>query len=430
MLFVGSEFAFVKARLSRIHALVEQGNKKAIRVEKMINNLDYYLSACQLGITVTALGLGWIGESTFEVILHPLFNLIGIPDSMSTVTTVAAAFIIVTFIHVVVGELAPKTVAIQYAEKMALSLSGPLYFFGVVLKPFIWTMNGAARGLVRLVGIKEMPTEQAHSEEELKVIMTESYQSGEINQTELAYMQNIFSFDERTAKDVMVPRTQMITLEEPVTVDQVIETIKEHNFTRYPVTENNGDKDNIIGFINVREYLTNHVSDENVSSQDYIHELPVITESSRISDALVKMQRESVHIALIIDEYGGTAGMITMEDILEEIVGEIRDEFDEDEELDIIKVDDNIYHINGRVLLDDLEDDFKIVFDESEDIDTIGGWLQSKDTDITEDEYIDTEFDRWQVLEVENHSIKQVAYLKDYNKTAADLEEELDVKED
>ena len=430
MLFVGSEFAFVKARLSRIHALVEQGNKKAMRVEKMINNLDYYLSACQLGITVTALGLGWIGESTFEVILHPLFNLIGIPDSMSTVTTVAAAFIIVTFIHVVVGELAPKTVAIQYAEKMALSLSGPLYFFGVVLKPFIWTMNGAARGLVRLVGIKEMPTEQAHSEEELKVIMTESYQSGEINQTELAYMQNIFSFDERTAKDVMVPRTQMITLEEPVTVDQVIETIKEHNFTRYPVTENNGDKDNIIGFINVREYLTNHVSDENVSSQDYIHELPVITESSRISDALVKMQRESVHIALIIDEYGGTAGMITMEDILEEIVGEIRDEFDEDEELDIIKVDDNIYHISGRVLLDDLEDDFKIVFDESEDIDTIGGWLQSKDTDITEDEYIDTEFDRWQVLEVENHSIKQVAYLKDYNKTAADLEEELDVKED
>ena len=424
MLFVGSEFAFVKARLSRIHALVEQGNKRAMRVEKMINNLDYYLSACQLGITVTALGLGWIGESTFEVILHPLFHLIGIPDSISTVATVAAAFIIVTFIHVVVGELAPKTVAIQYAEKMALSLSGPLHFFGVVLKPFIWTMNGAARGLVRIVGIKEMPTEQAHSEEELKVIMTESYQSGEINQTELAYMQNIFSFDERTAKDVMVPRTQMITLEEPVTVDQVIETIKEHNFTRYPVTESNGDKDNIIGFINVREYLTNHVSDENVSSEDYIHELPVITESSRISDALVKMQRESVHIALVIDEYGGTAGMITMEDILEEIVGEIRDEFDEDEELDIVKVDDNIYHISGRVLLDDLEDDFNIVFDESEDIDTIGGWLQSKDTDITEDEYIDTEFDRWQVLEVENHSIKQVAYLKDYNKTSSEIEEE------
>ncbi|MBF0754188.1 hemolysin family protein [Jeotgalicoccus halotolerans] len=430
MLFVGSEFAFVKARMSRIHSLVEMGDKRAERVEKMINNLDYYLSACQLGITVTALGLGWIGESTFEVILHPLFDLVGVPDAMQTVTTVAAAFIIVTFIHVVVGELAPKTVAIQYAEKMAMGLSGPLYFFGVVLKPFIWTMNGAARGLVRLVGIKEMPTEQAHSEEELKVIMTESYQSGEINQTELSYMQNIFSFDERTAKDVMVPRTQMITLEEPVTVDQVVETIKEYNYTRYPVTESNGDKDNIIGFINVREYLTNHVSDEHVAAGDYIHDLPVITESSRISDALVKMQRESVHIALIIDEYGGTAGMITMEDILEEIVGEIRDEFDEDEELDVIKVDDNLYHINGRVLLDDLEDDFKIAFEESEDIDTIGGWMQSINTDIEEGGYIDTAEDRWQVLEVENHSIKQVAFLRDYNVVSADEESEEAVEQE
>ncbi|CAM4309342.1 hemolysin family protein [Jeotgalicoccus halotolerans] len=422
MLFVGSEFAFVKARMSRIHSLVEQGDKRAIRVEKMINNLDYYLSACQLGITVTALGLGWIGESTFEVILHPLFDLVGVPDAVQTVTTVAAAFIIVTFIHVVVGELAPKTVAIQYAEKMALALSGPLYFFGTILKPFIWTMNGAARGLVRLVGIKEMPTEQAHSEEELKVIMTESYHSGEINQTELSYMQNIFSFDERTAKDVMVPRTQMITLEEPVTVDQVVETIKEYNYTRYPVTESNGDKDNIIGFINVREYLTNHVSDEDVAAGDYIHELPVITESTRISDALVKMQRESVHIALIIDEYGGTAGMVTMEDILEEIVGEIRDEFDEDEELDVIKVEDNLYHINGRVLLDNLEDDFGITFEESEDIDTIGGWIQSINTDIEEGGYIDTAEDRWQVLEIENHSIKQVAFLRGYNVVSADEE--------
>ena len=430
MLFVGSEFAFVKSRLSKIHSLVEEGNKNAIRVEKMINNLDYYLSACPLGITVTALGLGWIGEPTFEVILHPLFAFIGVPDSLTTVVTVAAAFLIVTFIHVVVGELAPKTVAIQYAESMAMTLSGPLYFFGQVLKPFIWAMNGTARGLVRIVGIKEMPTEQAHSEEELKVIMTESYQSGEINQTELAYMQNIFSFDERTAKDVMVPRTQMITLEEPVTIDQVISTIKEYNYTRYPVTEANGDKDNIIGFINVREFLTNHVSDENVTAEDYIHELPVITESSRISDALVKMQRESVHISLIIDEYGGTAGMITMEDILEEIVGEIRDEFDEDEELDMVKVGDNIFHINGRVLLDDLEDDFRITFDESEDIDTIGGWMQSQNTDIEENDYIDTEHDRWQVLEIENHSIKQVAYLKDYNKiTERNDEETEDEKE-
>lgn len=424
MLFVGSEFALVKARLSRIDQLIEEGNRKARRVRKMTMELDYYLSACQLGITVTALGLGWIGESTFEVVLHPLFELIGIPDQLTTVLTVALAFIIVTFIHVVVGELAPKTVAIQYAEKLALALSGPLYFFGVIMKPLIWTMNGAARFLVRLVGFKDVAVEQAHSEDELKIIMTQSYQSGEINQTELAYMQNIFSFDERLAKDIMVPRTQMITLTDPVNIEDVLENVKEHNYTRYPVTDESGDKDQIIGFLNVREFLTNHVSDEEVRPEDHIHEIPMLTEVSRISDALVKMQRERVHIALIIDEYGGTAGMITMEDILEEIVGEIRDEFDEDEEPDIVKVEDDIYHINGRVLLDDLNEQFDITFDNSDDIDTIGGWLQSINTDIETDDYVNTEEDKWIVLDMDSHLIKQVALLKGYNQPDGDEEEE------
>lgn len=423
MFFVGSEFALVKARLSRIDQLIEEGNRKARRVRKMTMELDYYLSACQLGITVTALGLGWIGESTFEVVLHPLFELIGIPDQLTTVLTVALAFIIVTFIHVVVGELAPKTVAIQYAEKLALALSGPLYFFGVIMKPLIWTMNGAARFLVRLVGFKDVAVEQAHSEDELKIIMTQSYQSGEINQTELAYMQNIFSFDERLAKDIMVPRTQMITLTDPVNIEDVLENVKEHNYTRYPVTDESGDKDQIIGFLNVREFLTNHVSDEEVRPEDHIHEIPMLTEVSRISDALVKMQRERVHIALIIDEYGGTAGMITMEDILEEIVGEIRDEFDEDEEPDIVKVEDDIYHINGRVLLDDLNEQFDITFDNSDDIDTIGGWLQSINTDIETDDYVNTEEDKWIVLDMDSHLIKQVALLKGYNQSDGDEEE-------
>ena len=424
MLFVGSEFALVKARLSRIDQLIEEGNRKARLVRKMTMELDYYLSACQLGITVTALGLGWIGESTFEVVLHPLFELMGIPDQLTTVLTVALAFIIVTFIHVVVGELAPKTVAIQYAEKLALALSGPLYFFGVIMKPLIWTMNGAARFLVRLVGFKDVAVEQAHSEDELKIIMTQSYQSGEINQTELAYMQNIFSFDERLAKDIMVPRTQMITLTDPVNIEDVLENVKEHNYTRYPVTDESGDKDQIIGFLNVREFLTNHVSDEEVRPEDHIHEIPMLTEVSRISDALVKMQRERVHIALIIDEYGGTAGMITMEDILEEIVGEIRDEFDEDEEPDIVKVEDDIYHINGRVLLDDLNEQFDITFDNSDDIDTIGGWLQSINTDIETDDYVNTEEDKWIVLDMDSHLIKQVALLKGYNQPDGDQEEE------
>ena len=427
MIFVGSEFAFVKARMSRIESLIDDGNKKAERVKNMMINLDYYLSACQLGITVTALGLGWIGESTFASVITPVLDLMNIPSHLILPITIAASFVIVTFLHVVVGELAPKTVAIQYAEKMALLFSGPLYFFGLIMKPFIWLMNGTARALVRLIGIKEMATEQAHSEEELKIIMTQSYQSGEINQTGLAYMQNIFSFDERMAKDIMVPRTQMITLQQPVTIDDVLEVVKEHSYTRYPVTDSSGDKDQIVGFINVREFLTNHISKEISETNEFIHELPVITEVSRISDALVKMQRERVHIALIIDEYGGTAGMITMEDILEEIVGEIRDEFDEDEEPDIVKVEDDIYHISGRVLLDTLEEEFGIEFEESEDIDTIGGWLQSIDPNIQANSYVNTKNDKWIVLDVENHTINKVAFLRNYNRIETDdveIEEE------
>lgn len=416
MIFVGSEFAFVKARMSRIEFLIEDGNKKAERVKQMMMNLDYYLSACQLGITVTALGLGWIGESTFATIITPVLSLLHVPSHLSLPITIATSFVIVTFLHVVIGELAPKTVAIQYAEKLALIFSTPLYFFGIIMKPFIWIMNGTARALVRLFGIKEMAIEQAHSEEELKIIMTQSYQSGEINQTELAYMQNIFSFDERMAKDIMVPRTQMVTLQQPVTIDDVLEVVKEHSYTRYPVTDDTGDKDQIIGFINVREFLTNHVSKEVNETNEFIHELPVITEVSRISDALVKMQRERVHIALIIDEYGGTAGMITMEDILEEIVGEIRDEFDEDEEPDIVRVENDIYHISGRVLLDDLSEEFDIDFEESDDIDTIGGWLQSINPDIQTNEYINTKNDKWVVLDIENHTINKVSLLKNYNK--------------
>ncbi len=423
MVFVGSEFSLVKVRLSRIEQLIDEGNSSAKLVKKMVHDLDYYLSACQLGITVTALGLGWIGESTFESILHPLFELVGIPPAMMKAVTVTASFIIVTFIHVVIGELAPKSLAIQFAEKMTLLLSRPLYFFGLIMKPLIWSMNGTARLILKIFGVQPAGHDDAHSEEELKIIMTQSYQSGEINHTELAYMQNIFSFDERIAKDIMVPRTQMITLQMPVTIDEIIEVVKEYQFTRYPVTED-GDKDHILGFINVKELLTNYAAGDSILASEHMHNLPLIHEATRISDALIKMQRERVHIALVIDEYGGTAGIITMEDILEEIVGEIRDEFDDEEVPDIVKVEEDIYHINGRVILDDITEQFGIEFEDADEVDTIGGWIQMINTDAEKDDYINTEEDKWIVLDVENHQIKQVALLRRYNKTQDDIVDE------
>ncbi|WP_394856727.1 hemolysin family protein [Staphylococcus saprophyticus] len=420
--FVGSEFALVKVRSTRIDQLAAEGNGSARVVKKMIKNLDYYLSACQLGITVTSLGLGWLGEPTFDKLLHPLFELIHLPDALTTTISFIVSFIIVTYLHVVLGELAPKTLAIQHTEKLALLYSRPLYYFGVVMKPLIWLMNGSARMIIRMFGVDPDANNDAMSEEEIKIIINNSYNGGEINQTELAYMQNIFSFDERQAKDIMVPRTQMITMNEPFNVDELLETIKEHQFTRYPITAD-GDKDHVKGFINVKEFLTEYASGKQIKVSNYIHDLPMISETTRISDALVRMQREHVHISLIIDEYGGTAGILTMEDILEEIVGEIRDEFDDDEVNDIVKVTENRYQINGRVLLDDLNDQLGIEFEDSEDIDTIGGWLQAHNTNLQQNDYVDTEYDRWVISEIDNHQIITVILELEHNKTRPTLEE-------
>ncbi|MCE0454357.1 MULTISPECIES: hemolysin family protein [Staphylococcus] len=402
--FVGSEFALVKVRSTRIEQLAEEGNRSAKIVKKMIANLDYYLSACQLGITVTSLGLGWLGEPTFEKLLHPLFNLLQLPDALTTTISFVISFIVVTYLHVVLGELAPKSIAIQHTEKLALTYARPLYYFGNIMKPLIWLMNGSARVIIRMLGVDPDAQTDAMSEEEIKIIINNSYNGGEINQTELNYMQNIFSFDERHAKDIMVPRTQMVTLNEPFNVDELLETIKEHQFTRYPITED-GDKDHIKGFINVKEFLTEYASGKPIKINNYIHELPMISETTPISDALVRMQREHVHISLIIDEYGGTAGILTMEDILEEIVGEIRDEFDDDEVNDIVKLGEDTYQINGRVLLDDLNEKFNIEFEDSEDIDTIGGWLQAHNTNLQVEDHIDTQYDRWIVSEMDNHQL-------------------------
>ncbi|REH95981.1 transporter associated domain protein [Staphylococcus felis] len=427
--FVGSEFALVKVRASRIEQLISEQNGSARVVKKMISNLDYYLSACQLGITVTSLGLGWLGEPLFERILHPVIEVLNVPDPIVTTVSMITAFIIVTYIHVVIGELAPKSLAIQYTEKIALLYARPLYYFGLIMKPLIWLMNGSARLIIRMFGADPNAGNDAMSEEELKIIMNNSYHGGEINQTELAYMQNIFSFDERHAKDIMVPRTQMITLNEPFNIDELLETIKEYQFTRYPITED-GDKDHIKGFINVKEFLTEYASGVPIKISNYIHELPMISESTRISDALVRMQREHVHMSLIIDEYGGTAGILTMEDILEEIVGEIRDEFDDDEINDIVELENQTFQINGRVLLSDLEEMFQIEFKDSEDIDTIGGWLQAQNTDIEQDDVVDTAYDRWIISEIENHQIIHVLLRYEYHETrtqnSEDDEEKLD----
>lgn len=406
--FVGAEFAVVKVRMSRIEQLIEEGNKKAVLVKKVVSDLDYYLSACQLGITVTALGLGWLGEPTVERLLHPLFELLGVPDSVSLIISFVLAFSLVTFLHVVVGEMAPKSLALQFAERMTLLLAPPLYWFGKIMAPFIFLLNGSARVFLRVFGVQPIKDEQAHSEEELKIIMAQSFQSGEINQTELSYMQNIFAFDERSAKDVMVPRTQIIAFPQDLSSEELLTELREHRYTRYPIA-NDGDKDDLIGFINAKEILTHYAVNGEVNMAEFIHELPYFHETTPLQTALMKMQKDRTHIALVIDEYGGTSGIITMEDILEEIVGEIRDEFDDEEEAEIIKESENRYLIAGRVLLKDLEERFNMEFEDSDDIDTIAGWIQHQLIEAETGDIVEKEGYRWSIIDMENHHILKVA---------------------
>lgn len=324
--FVGAEFAILKVRMSRIDQLIMEGNKKAIIAKKVAQDLDYYLSACQLGITITALVLGALGEPTVERMLHPVFERFNVPEALATVLSYAIALSIVTFLHVVLGELAPKTLAIQFAEKMTLLLAPPLYWFGKITNPFIKFLNGSAQLLLRRIGIKPAGEDTVHSEEELKIIVTQSYESGEINQTELNYLKNIFSLDNRVLKDVMIPEKKIVMLDKQMPLARMKEIHDEHDYTRYPVSEDN-NKDHLVGFINTKEILTSAAAGREVKIDDFIREMPRFPETSYIKDVLLKMQESRVHMAVVTDQQGITTGLVTMEDILEEIVGEIRDEY-------------------------------------------------------------------------------------------------------
>lgn len=404
--FVSYEFAIVKVRGTRIDQLVAEGNKNAIAAKTIITNLDEYLSACQLGITVTALGLGWLGEPTVERLLHPLFNQISMPESAASILSFIIAFSSVTFIHVVVGELAPKTVAIQKAEAVTLLMARPMIIFYKIMYPFIKVLNGSARGLVGIFGIKPASEhENAHSEEELQLIISESYKSGEINQSEYKYVNKIFEFDDRLAKEIMVPRTEIVAFDQSLTLQECLEIVKQENYTRYPVID--GEKDNIVGMLNMKEVLTEYISGKSLdtSISEYVRPVIQVIESIAIHDLLVKMQKDRVHMAILMDEYGGTAGLVTVEDILEEIVGEIRDEFDADEVPEINKINENKTVVDGKVLIDEINDLFGLDIDESE-MDTIGGWILSEKMDVVEGDSVQYGNYEFKVLEIDGYHIK------------------------
>ncbi len=388
--FVATEFAIVKVRSSKIDQLVAEGKKGAVSAKKVITHLDEYLSACQLGITVTVMGLGVLGEPTVERLLSPVFMRFDLNESITHLLSFGIAFIVMTYLHVVVGELAPKTFSIQKAEAVTLLFSAPIIWFYKIMYPFIWILNGSARILVGMFGLKPASEhELAHSEEELRLLLAESYKSGAINQSELKYVNNIFEFDERLAKEVMIPRTEMITISEHDTIGAFLEMAASEQYTRYPVTID-GDKDQIIGIVNIKEILSDVVFDETLRDKlisPYVKPVIQVIESYSINKLLRKMQKERIHMTILLDEYGGTAGLVTVEDILEEIVGEIRDEFDSDEVLDRQRIGESHYIFNGKVLVEDVNTLMGTNI-ENDEIDTIGGWILSQKIDVKSNEVL------------------------------------------
>lgn len=412
--FVATEFAIVKVRQSRIDQLVAEGKAGSQSAKQVTTHLDEYLSACQLGITVTALGIGMVGEPTFEFILHPLFETVGIPTDYIKAFTIGGAFVIATFLHVVVGELAPKTIAIQKAEKITLMFSKPIQIFYKILYPFIWALNGSARLLLKLIGMKPASEhELSHTEEELRLLLSESYKSGEINMTELKYVNNVFEFDDKIAREIMVPRTDIVGFEQSATFEEVLTQVSEERYTRYPVYE--GDRDNIIGFLNIKDFLTggmtNRINPAQFKLIDYVNPVIRTIETIPIQDLLQKMQKERIHIAILLDEYGGTSGMVTVEDILEELVGEIRDEFDDDEIPEVRKVADGHYILDSKMLLDDVSKLLFVEFD-VEGIDTIGGWYYTEDTDLSLEHTLKHQGYEFWIKEKEGHQLHYIEVKK------------------
>ncbi len=407
---MATEFAIVKVRSSRLDQLIAEGNKKAISAKYVVNHLDEYLSACQLGITVTALGIGMVGEKTFEFMLHPLFNLIGISDKYMTIFTIGSAFAIATFLHVVVGELAPKTAAIQKAETITLYFAKPILLFYKVMYPFIWFLNGSARVLVGLFGMKPASDhELSHTEEELRLLLSESFESGEINKTELKFVNNVFEFDERIAREIMVPRTEIVGIEKNESFTNMIHFIATEQYTRYPVYD--GDRDNILGFINVKELFTHglleQLTDDSLILEDFINPVIRVIETIPIQELLVRMQKERIHIAILMDEYGGTSGLVTVEDILEEIVGEIRDEFDDDEIAEIRKVSDNHYILNAKMLIEDVEKLLNVTL-QAEEVETLGGWFLTVNNGIKATKNIELAPYIFSIYEQQGHRIHYI----------------------
>ena len=379
--FVAAEFAFVKIRPTRVNALVERGKPGATLVQDAIENLDGYLAVSQLGITLSSLGLGWIGEPAVAALIEPILGQL-LPEGTIHLVAFALGFGFITFLHVVFGELAPKTFAIQEAERVALFVAPLMKFFYYVFMPGIIVFNGTANYFTRLVGVSPASeSEESHSEEEIRMILTRSEETGHIDLDEVEMIESVFELGDTIAREVMVPRPDVETVAASTPLSELRSIAANGAYTRYLVLDEDGE--NPLGFVHAKDILraseTDADADDSLTAHDLARDVLVVPETRRIDKILAEFQtRESGQMAVVVDEWGVFEGIVTIEDILEEIVGDIQDEFDTaTQEPAIERRDDGTYVVDGGVSVRHVNDQLDVEF-ESDDIETIGGFVFSR----------------------------------------------------
>lgn len=369
--FVAAEFAIVKVRASQIEIKAKSGSRVANIAKYITQHLDGYLAATQLGITLASLGLGWVGESVMHTIVHDLLINFNLSEVYITSISTIIAFMFITVMHIVFGELAPKSVAIQRPVATTLFIALPLQGFYWLFRPFIWVLNGMANVILKLFGISSVGGHEAvHSTEELYYLLDQGKESGALDTNEHELIRNVFDFNERVVKNIMVPRTKISGIELSTPKKDVVDRIIGEGYSRMPVYDDIIDK--IIGIVHAKDILPLLAGDKEWALSDIIRKPYFVPETKKINDLLSELQQKRIQIAIVIDEFGGTAGMVTLEDIVEEIVGEIQDEYDE-EKPTVEKISDTEFVINAYATVYDVNEHLPHDLPEDEDFDTVGG---------------------------------------------------------
>jgi len=372
--FVAAEFALVRVRGSQIEIKAKTGSRVAKITRGIMNNLDGYLAATQLGITIASLGLGVIGEGVFTVVALNLFAMFGLTIKSSFIISLGRvlAFVFITILSIVFGELAPKTLAIQRSVRTALAVSTPLRLFFIVFRPIIWMLNSMANFILKLMGINAYQGETHHSSEELQYLLEQGKETGALDSNEHELIQNVFEFNERVVKNIMVPRTKISGVDLHTEKDELLEILITEGYSRIPVYDDVIDK--IVGIVHAKDILPLLARNEEIVLKDIIRKPYFIPETKKINDLMAELQQKRIQIAIVLDEFGGTAGMVTLEDIVEELVGEIQDEYDEEKPI-VERVNEREFIVNALAPIYDVNSHLPHDLPEDGDYDTVSGWL-------------------------------------------------------